>query len=78
MTNIRTRHAAVYDAETDEIYVYGGFDLNSVLGDLLVYSFRHNTWRPLQSSRLKNGVTNKVSTEKDTFLSLSVAGFPIN
>ena len=35
------------------LYVYGGYDLAEVLGDLLVYSFKLNSWRTI------NGHSNR-------------------
>lgn len=32
----RAAHSAVYIAETDALYVFGGYDLNKVLGALQV------------------------------------------
>lgn len=32
----RAAHSAVYVRETDSLYVYGGFDLNNILGGLQV------------------------------------------
>ena len=37
----------------DLLYVYGGYDLAEVLGDLLVYSFKLNSWRTI------NGHSNR-------------------
>lgn len=33
----RAAHTAVYVAETDALYVFGGYDLNNVLGSLQVF-----------------------------------------
>lgn len=35
----RAAHSAIYIRETDSLYVYGGFDLNNVLGALQVKEF---------------------------------------
>lgn len=40
----RAAHSAVYIQETDSLYVFGGFDLNNVLGDLVVYQFKTSQW----------------------------------
>lgn len=40
----RAAHSAVYLKETDSLYVFGGFDLNNVLGDLVVYQFKLSQW----------------------------------
>lgn len=40
----RAAHTAIYVAETDALYVFGGYDLNNVLGSLQVvlrsYSYK--------------------------------------
>lgn len=40
----RAAHTAVYVAQTDALYVFGGYDLNNVLGSLQIYSFNKSTW----------------------------------
>jgi hypothetical protein len=40
----RASHASVYDDSQDSLFVYGGFDLNSILGDLTVYKFQDAQW----------------------------------
>ncbi|XP_073988408.1 multiple EGF like domains 8 isoform X2 [Rhodnius prolixus] len=40
----RAAHSAVYLKETDSLYVFGGYDLNYVLGDLVVFRFQTSRW----------------------------------
>lgn len=40
----RAAHTAVYYNETDSLYVFGGYDLNKVLGDLVIYNFKSSHW----------------------------------
>lgn len=40
----RAAHSAIYDTQTDSLYVFGGYDLNYVLGDLQVYRFNTSQW----------------------------------
>lgn len=40
----RVAHSAVYISETDSLYVFGGYDLNNVFGDLVVFRFNTSTW----------------------------------
>lgn len=40
----RAAHSAVYVKHTDSLYVFGGYNLNSVLGNLEVFSFKNNSW----------------------------------
>ncbi|XP_014282328.1 multiple epidermal growth factor-like domains protein 8 [Halyomorpha halys] len=40
----RAAHTAVYLAETDSLYVFGGYNLNEALGDLMVFNFESGLW----------------------------------
>lgn len=40
----RSAHTGVYLAETDSLYIFGGYNLNEALGDLYVYSFQNDQW----------------------------------
>lgn len=40
----RAAHSAVYISESDSLYVFGGYDLNSVLGDLVIFQFNTSMW----------------------------------
>lgn len=40
----RVGHAAVYHEDTDSLWVYGGYDLNTPLDDLIQYSFETDEW----------------------------------
>lgn len=40
----RAAHTAVYINETDSLYVFGGYDLNNVLGALQIYRFNKSAW----------------------------------
>jgi hypothetical protein len=51
----------VYDDSQDSLFVYGGFDLNYILGDLLVYRFQEAKWNLFDFDRSKF-VSMKVST----------------
>ncbi|XP_066249619.1 multiple epidermal growth factor-like domains protein 8 isoform X2 [Euwallacea similis] len=48
----RAAHSAVYVELTDSLYVFGGYDLNHVLGDLVVYNFQSSSWRDLDGNEL--------------------------
>lgn len=41
---VRAAHSAVYINDTDALYVFGGYDLNSVLGDLVIFRFNNSQW----------------------------------
>lgn len=40
----RAAHSAVHHEATDSLFVFGGYDLNRVLGSLEVFKFDSNTW----------------------------------
>lgn len=40
----RAAHTAVYINETNSLYVFGGYDLNNVLGALQIYRFNKSAW----------------------------------
>lgn len=40
----RAAHTVVYISEVDSLYVFGGYDLNYVLGDLEIYRFNTSQW----------------------------------
>ncbi|XP_039280047.1 multiple epidermal growth factor-like domains protein 8 isoform X2 [Nilaparvata lugens] len=40
----RAAHSAIYSSETDSLYIFGGYDLNHVLGDLVVFRFNTSSW----------------------------------
>ncbi|BES89065.1 Plexin repeat [Nesidiocoris tenuis] len=40
----RAGHSAVYLEKFDSLYVFGGYDLNYVLGDLLIFRFNTSQW----------------------------------
>lgn len=59
----RAAHTAVYVAQTDALYVFGGYDLNNVLGSLQIYSFNKSTWEDewgisLRSRHFPNEIDN--------------------
>jgi Galactose oxidase, central domain len=40
----RTAHSAAYLPELDALFIYGGYNLNTVLNDLHMFSFSENRW----------------------------------
>ena len=48
----RTSHTSVYDSVRDILYIYGGYDLNQILGDLIAYDFKKGgTWLRYNKAR---------------------------
>lgn len=52
----RAAHTAVYVEETDQLYVYGGYDLNRVLGNLEVYHFQNSSWTTINGESLTDDI----------------------
>ncbi|KAK6618955.1 hypothetical protein RUM44_003336 [Polyplax serrata] len=48
----RAAHTAVYIKETDSLYIFGGYNLNNILGDLSVYNFNKSVWENQYGSPL--------------------------
>ena len=46
----RTGHASVYCVKFDVLVLFGGYDLNQVLDDMLIYHFNTSTWEKLNTS----------------------------
>lgn len=44
----RTSHGTVFFPQADRMYVFGGYDLNTVLDELLTYSFTDGIWLNLK------------------------------
>ncbi|KAE8741134.1 hypothetical protein FOCC_FOCC013392 [Frankliniella occidentalis] len=53
----RAAHSAVYLKETDSLYVFGGFDLNNVLGDLVVYRFMSSQWEDESGKQIEGAAS---------------------
>ena len=51
-TNFSSResHSMVFERSKQCLYVFGGFDLNNYLNDLLIYCIKDNYWTPLSKS----------------------------
>ena len=56
----RTGHSAAYHPGLDTLFVYGGHDLNTVLGDLQAFSFRENRWISYAGDDGKAATTGRV------------------
>ncbi|XP_047489262.1 multiple epidermal growth factor-like domains protein 8 [Penaeus chinensis] len=61
--NSRTSHASVYLPHLDRLFVYGGYNLNHILGDLLIYDFGTSGWvnvsDPASQSRLSRRLNSQ-------------------
>ncbi|XP_041977639.1 multiple epidermal growth factor-like domains protein 8 isoform X2 [Aricia agestis] len=55
----RAAHTAVYVNHTDSLYVFGGYDLNRVLGLLEIYKFSTSQWRDENGKVLRRFPTNE-------------------
>ena len=48
-------HASAYSEKSDVLYIYGGYDLNIVMSDLITYNFNTSTWTTLDQSNPNPG-----------------------
>ncbi|XP_050362348.1 multiple epidermal growth factor-like domains protein 8 [Nymphalis io] len=55
----RAAHSAVYVNQTDSLYVFGGYDLNRVLGVLEIYKFSTSQWYDENGKVLRRYPTNE-------------------
>lgn len=59
----RAAHSAVYDEKSDSVFLFGGYDLNNVLGNLEVYRFNTSTWEDEHGNLIRPKQTDE-STSK--------------
>ncbi|CAH0390198.1 unnamed protein product [Bemisia tabaci] len=50
----RAYHSAVYVSETDSLYIFGGFNLNKILGDLMIFRLANNRWEDENGNVIEN------------------------
>lgn len=50
----RAAHTAFYVEETDSLYVFGGYDLNNILGSLEIYDFAKSEWQNESGLKLRS------------------------
>ncbi|XP_049864899.1 multiple epidermal growth factor-like domains protein 8 [Pectinophora gossypiella] len=55
----RAAHSAVYVNHTDSLYIFGGYDLNKVLGLLEIYRFSTSQWYDENGKVLRRYPTNE-------------------
>ncbi|KAJ4443468.1 hypothetical protein ANN_05140, partial [Periplaneta americana] len=48
----RAAHTAIYHKETDSLFVFGGYNLNTVLSELEIYHFATNKWEDENGNEL--------------------------
>jgi multipile epidermal growth factor-like domains protein 8 len=49
----RAAHTAIYHEKSDSVYIYGGYDLNNVLGSLEIFRFNTSLWEDSEGNELK-------------------------
>lgn len=52
----RAAHSVVYISEVDSLYVFGGYDLNNILGDLVVFRFNSSMWYDQNDNIIGNNI----------------------
>lgn len=50
----RAAHTAIYHQPTDSLYIFGGYDLNNILGSLEVFRFKTSVWEDEDGNRISN------------------------
>lgn len=50
----RAAHTAFYVEKTDSLYIFGGYDLNNILGLLQIYDFSKSEWQNETGMKLRN------------------------
>lgn len=61
----RTAHGGVYLKKFNKFYTFGGFDLNTPLGDLLAFDLNASKWTNLTASSVKSNLDNKTESPID-------------
>ena len=65
----RAAHISVYNEKTDSLFVFGGYDLNRVLGSMEIFRFNTSVWEDDKGNKLKekNGLepSNSESLEEN-------------
>lgn len=61
----RAAHTAVYQEANDAVYIFGGYDLNSVIGSLEIFKFNTNTWEDEDGNLM---TTHHDDSERKTLL----------
>ncbi|MFT7800605.1 multiple epidermal growth factor-like domains protein 8 [Arapaima gigas] len=59
----RTAAAGVYLPATGALYIFGGFDLNRALGDLVKYNFTSNRWEQISQAAVPTARHSHTSVE---------------
>ncbi|XP_045596655.2 multiple epidermal growth factor-like domains protein 8 [Procambarus clarkii] len=62
--NDRTSHASVYLPHLDRLYVYGGYNLNHILGDLLIYDFTTSVWVNVSDPASQNRLSRRLNSQR--------------
>ena len=60
----RTSHGTVFISSLNKVYIFGGYDLNNILGDLLVYDFDNGAWLKVGDPDSKKLVKERNASRK--------------
>lgn len=61
----RTAHTAIYHDASDSIYVFGGYDLNEVLGSMEVFRFSTSLWEDSDGNVISSELNQKMSNDEN-------------
>lgn len=66
--NDRTSHASIYLPHLDRLYVYGGYNLNKILGDLLIYDFGTSVWVNVSDPASQSHLNHRLISQPTAWL----------
>lgn len=64
----RTSHGTVYIPSLNKVYIFGGYDLNNVLGDLILYDIENGTWLKVGDPNSEHLVEDRLNSRRLTRL----------
>ncbi|KAK3860683.1 hypothetical protein Pcinc_033276 [Petrolisthes cinctipes] len=62
--NARTSHSSVYLPHLDRLYIYGGYDLNRVMGDLFMFDFGTSVWVNMSDPGSQSQLSHRQHTQR--------------
>ena len=66
--NERTSHASVYLPHLDRLYVYGGYNLNNILGDLIIFDMGTSLWVNVSDPASQSQLSRRINAQRSARL----------
>ena len=60
----RTSHGTVYIPQLNKVFIFGGYDLNNVLGDLIAYDVHNGTWLTIGNEASQESFYRKLNSRR--------------